>query len=63
MRICKYCGNKVAENGTLVDTCWTCQLKKKDVHELYMTCQLVRKKLNMSYDLTLDREIKDRKWR
>ena len=53
LKICKYCGRPVTD-GYKGYACGKCFQKKEDVHELYLICQLIRKKACMKYDPILD---------
>ena len=60
MRVCKYCGRRVLD-GSKGNACGNCVQKKDDVHELYLICQLIRKKAGMKYDPILDVELRKKK--
>lgn len=51
---CMCCGARInVAHGKL---CFKCYDKRERVHELYLTCQLVRKYFGMPYDKKLDEE-------
>ena len=58
LKICKYCGRPVTD-GYKGYACGKCFQKKEDVHELYLICQLIRKKACMKYDPILDVELRN----
>jgi hypothetical protein len=60
MRICKCCERRILD-GSPGNVCGKCRARKTEVHELYLICQLIRKKAGMSYDPILDKELTKKK--
>lgn len=50
---CKWCG-KIARGTDNMCSC--CRDRYDGVHELYLTCQLIRKQSGLEYDKRLDEE-------
>ena len=53
---CPYCRKKYVKiNGKSL--CSTCDSKREKIHELYLACQALKKRIGVPYDDILDKEI------